>query len=154
MYKIKMNNEYKIVLISFIIFLVSIILLIFLIHLAEITEKDYSFILFLLGLSMLTSIILIIYEINLIKKYKWLSKNGILIRNQPFTYVIEDMSIKVGTRYITTVSVEYKEKTGEKLTLSRTWFEKKDFRKYKVIDILIDINNPKKRYYIDFNIIR
>lgn len=44
--------------------------------------------------------------------------------------------------------------SGKTITLSKTLNGKYNFTKNKTIDLLIDIKNPEKIYYIDFDIKR
>lgn len=152
MYKVKIKNECGMVLILFMCLVFFTILLIISSQNLEILTDKLKYFPLIAIFIIVADIIGIIYEISLIKKYKWLSKNGILIKNVPFTSYVDTMYMKGGPKYDTTIFVEYELETGEKVTLSRNWYGKKDLKKFKTIDILIDKNNPKKRHYIDFNI--
>lgn len=147
MYKVKLNNEYGIIAILFFGFLLLGFLTIM-----SIQSEELKYFPKLSIFLIIANIIGIIYEINLIKKYKWLSKNGLLIKNVSFTSYVDYMHINGRPKYDTTIFVEYKLESGETVTLSRNWRGKLDLKKCKTVDILIDKNNPKKRHYIDFNI--
>ena len=152
MYKVKTKKEYATILILLMfLILVTMLLRISSQHPEVLTEKSKFFPILSIFI-IIVDILGIIYEINLIQKYKWLAKNGLLIKNVPFTAETDVMYTTGGPQHNTTISVEYKLETGEKVILSRNWRGKRDFRKNRRIDILIDKNNPQKRYYIDFNI--
>ncbi len=155
MYKVNTNNEYKLILlfsIGFVFFGILLLSILNYSHNSEIMMERLKYFPLLAILIMIIDMIGIIYEINLINKYKWLSQNGFLVKNLPFTSYVDAIYMSGGARYDTTIFVEYKSKTGEILTLSKNLRGKKHLKKYKTIDILIDKDNPKKRYYIDFDI--
>ena len=97
MYKINFDKEYYLLIIYL---LTSVVLGVFVIFGNYIVQnmgvsietiKDIKFISIFLIIFIISCIFGIFYQIILIKKYKYLSKNGILLKNTPFTYKVDSM---------------------------------------------------------------
>ena len=97
MYKINFDKEYYLLIIYL---LTSVVLGVFVIFgnyivqnmgLSIETIKDIRFISIFLIIFIISCIFGIFYQIILIKKYKYLSKKGILIKNTPITYKVDSM---------------------------------------------------------------
>ncbi len=162
MYKVKLKDHYMLVFVYFIGILIFGVLLILTTNFSEnpnllIPNQEKMGYLKYFSIVAIVFVIIgvigIVYEIILIRKYAWLSKNGKLIKNIPYTTYVDAMYMKGGPRYDTTIYVDFKALSGETITLSRNLRGNHNFeKKYKTVDILIDEKNPKKRHYIDFNI--
>lgn len=85
-----------------------------------------------------------------INRIKYLSQNGTLIKNLPYT--LENTNISVNGRNLQAIAVNYTLPNGTTVHLvGEARYDYKTSDEDQLVDLLIDLNDPTN-YFIDFNI--